>query len=126
MSTTVDTATSHGGNHNAVLAEYGKGRRRVVVQGVAVLALVLIAAAYVNLLDIATLARGVPAILAIMRESFPPDFSNAADWWKPLIDTLAMHSRNGYCRFPVVSARLPRCPKYVTASGGFLLRPYPA
>ena len=94
MSATADTATSHGGNHNAVLAEYGKGRRRVVVQGVAVLALVLIAAAYVNLLDIATLARGLPAILAIMRESFPPDFSNAADWWKPLIDTLAM-SRAG-------------------------------
>ena len=24
------------------------------------------------------------------RESLPPDFGNAADWWKPLLDTLAM------------------------------------
>jgi phosphonate transport system permease protein len=73
-----------------VLAEYGRGRRRVLIEVIAVLAVVLVAAAYVNLLDIATLARGVPAILTIMGESFPPDFSNASGWWKPLIDTLAM------------------------------------
>ncbi len=90
MSTTVGTATSHAGHHDAVLAEYGRGRRRVLIEVIAVLAVVLVAAAYVNLLDIATLARGVPAILAIMGESFPPDFSNASGWWKPLIDTLAM------------------------------------
>jgi phosphonate transport system permease protein len=90
VSTTVDTAASHGVRHDAVVAEYGRGRRRLVIEAAAVLAVVLAAAAYVNLLDIATLARGVPAILAIMRESFPPDFSNALSWWKPLIDTLAM------------------------------------
>ena len=90
MSTTVDTVTSHGVRHDEVLAEYGKGRRRVLIEAAAVLAVVVGAAAYVNLLDIPTLVRGVPAILAIMRESFPPDFSNALSWWKPLIDTLAM------------------------------------
>jgi phosphonate transport system permease protein len=90
VSTTVDTAASHGVRHDAVVAEYARGRRRLVIEAAAVLAVVLAAAAYVNLLDIATLARGVPAILAIMRESFPPDFSNALSWWKPLIDTLAM------------------------------------
>jgi phosphonate transport system permease protein len=93
VSTTAGTATPHGGHgtrHDAVFAEYGRARRRLLIEAGIVAAVVLAAAAYVKLLDFATLARGVPAILAIMRESFPPDFSNAADWWKPLIDTLAM------------------------------------
>ena len=90
MSATVDAATSSGARHGAVLAEYGRTRRRLVIEAAVVLAVVLVAAAYVKLLDFATLARGVPAILAIMRESFPPDFSDALSWWKPLIDTLAM------------------------------------
>ena len=90
MSATAETTTSHGARHDAVLAEYGRTRRRLVIEVGVVLAVVLVAAAYVKLLDFATLARGVPAILAIMRESIPPDFSNALSWWKPLIDTLAM------------------------------------
>ena len=90
MSATVDAATQSGARHGAVLAEYGRTRRRLVIEAAVVLAVVLVAAAYVKLLDFATLARGVPAILAIMRESFPPDFSDALSWWKPLIDTLAM------------------------------------
>ena len=90
MSTTADTATSHRSYQDAVLADYGRARRRVLIEAGVVIAVVIAAAAYVKLLDFATLARGVPAILAIMRESFPPDFSNAAGWWKPLIDTLAM------------------------------------
>jgi phosphonate transport system permease protein len=90
VSATVDAATSAGVRHDAVLAEYGKTRRRLVIEAGATVAVVLVAAAYVKLLDFATLARGVPAILAIMRESFPPDFTDALSWWKPLIDTLAM------------------------------------
>jgi len=90
VSATIDAATSSGARHGAVLAEYGRTRRRLVIEAAVVLAVVLVAAAYVKLLDFATLARGVPAILAIMRESFPPDFSDALSWWKPLIDTLAM------------------------------------
>jgi len=90
VSATAETTTSHGARRDAVLAEYGRTRRRLVIEVGVVLAVVLVAAAYVKLLDFATLARGVPAILAIMRESIPPDFSNALSWWKPLIDTLAM------------------------------------
>lgn len=90
MSAAADATPSQAARHDAVLAEYGKTRRRLVIEAGAVLLVVLIASAYVKLLDFPTLARGVPAIFAIMRESFPPDFSDALSWWKPLIDTLAM------------------------------------
>lgn len=90
MSTMTDVALPDGRDSSALLAAYGQARLRAVVRAGIVLAVVLAAAWYVNLLDFATLANGVPAILTLARESFPPDFSNAMRWWKPLIDTLAM------------------------------------
>jgi phosphonate transport system permease protein len=51
---------------------------------------VLVAFYYVGLLDFSMLAQGLPAIAVLMGESFPPDFTNAASWLRPLLDTLAM------------------------------------
>jgi phosphonate transport system permease protein len=86
----VDAAISRSPDHGAVLADYSRARVRVLVRAGVVLAAVLVSAWYVNLLNVAILANGVPAILTLARESFPPDFSNAPGWWKPLVDTLAM------------------------------------
>lgn len=90
MSTMTDVALPDGRDSSALLAAYGQARLHAVVHAGIVLAVVLASAWYVNLLDFATLANGVPAILTLARESFPPDFSNTMRWWKPLIDTLAM------------------------------------
>jgi len=85
-----DLAVPASRDHSATLSEYRRARSATLAQAGIVLAVVLASAWYVNLLDLATLANGVPAILTLARESFPPDFANAADWWKPLLDTLAM------------------------------------
>lgn len=85
-----EIALGDGRDSGAVLAAYGERRWRAVFRAGIVLAVVLASAWYVNLLDFRTLADGVPAILTLARESFPPDFGNALRWWKPLIDTLAM------------------------------------
>ena len=90
MSTMTDLAVPAGRDHGATLSEYRRARAATLAQAGVVLAAVLASAWYVNLLDLATLANGIPAILTLARESFPPDFGNAADWWKPLLDTLAM------------------------------------
>jgi phosphonate transport system permease protein len=90
MSTLAEAITSGRDDRGAVLVEHGRARRRALVQIAGVLAVVLASAWYVDLLDVVTLANGVPAILTLAAESMPPDFSNAAGWWKPLVDTLAM------------------------------------
>jgi phosphonate transport system permease protein len=90
MSTMTDIAASASRDHDTVLSDHRRARVRALGQAGIVLAVVLASAWYVNLLDLATLANGVPAILTLARESFPPDFSNALGWWKPLLDTLAM------------------------------------
>lgn len=85
-----DAALPDGRDSSALLAAYGQARLRTVARAGSVFVVVLASAWYVNLLDFATLGNGVPAILTLARESFPPDFANAPRWWKPLIDTLAM------------------------------------
>lgn len=72
------------------LDAYGRSRRKLAIQVAVVLAIVAAAAWYVGLLDFGVLADGVPAILTLAGEAVPPDFSNARNWFKPLVDTLAM------------------------------------
>lgn len=73
-----------------VLNEYGRGWKRVVARVMVMLAIILLASWYVRLLDFGTLLDGVPAILTLFGESLPPDFTNGLNWFKPLLDTLAM------------------------------------
>ncbi|WP_416397685.1 phosphonate ABC transporter, permease protein PhnE [Allohahella sp. A8] len=74
----------------AASAAYRRHWQRASLQVAGVLLVILIAAWHVNLLDGELLVDGIPAILTLMAESFPPQFTNAADWVAPLIDTLAM------------------------------------
>lgn len=73
-----------------ILTAHGRRWRRSAAQAGVVFATVIVASWYVNLLDFGTLADGVPAILTLLRESLPPDFSQLKTWLKPLLDTLAM------------------------------------
>lgn len=55
-----------------------------------VLAVVLGCWYYVGLFDAQRLGEGVPSLFSLVGEMFPPDFSQAGNWVKPLLDTLAM------------------------------------
>ncbi|MDX1694952.1 MAG: phosphonate ABC transporter, permease protein PhnE [Ketobacteraceae bacterium] len=72
------------------LHNYRARWRRIVLQTLAVMAVIGTASWYVNLLDIELLLDGIPAILTLMAESLPPDFTNVQTWLRPLLDTLAM------------------------------------
>ncbi|PCD01320.1 phosphonate ABC transporter, permease protein PhnE [Halopseudomonas pelagia] len=76
--------------HEQTLDRYSQGWKRRLLQLLVLLGIILTAAWYVGLLNAGTLAEGVPAIMTLAGESFPPDFGNAADWFLPLVDTLAM------------------------------------
>lgn len=51
---------------------------------------VLLCSYYVGLFDIDRLSEGVPSLISLMGEMVPPDFRQAKDWIKPLLDTVAM------------------------------------
>ncbi len=84
------TAVTEAGANSNYLELYGRAWLRQAAQIVLLFLLVLAAFWYVGLLDFETLSDGIPAILTLASEAMPPDFANARDWVKPLMDTLAM------------------------------------
>lgn len=76
--------------HSFALATYRKRWLRTTQYALALITVVGVASWHVNLLDLQLVFNGIPAILTLLGESFPPDFANAGSWIKPLLDTLAM------------------------------------
>ncbi|UEM24217.1 phosphonate ABC transporter, permease protein PhnE (plasmid) [Skermanella mucosa] len=75
---------------DAILAAQDRRWRSTATAGALVAAIVLASAAYSGLLDLDRLSEGLPALWQLATEMVPPDFSRAADWWLPLLDTFAM------------------------------------
>jgi len=78
------------GRIGAILAATRRQRAKELGMLVLLGLLLLAAGRYTGLLDLSRLREGVPAMLDLGKEMLPPDFSAIRDWWKPLLDTLAM------------------------------------
>lgn len=63
---------------------------RSLSQGLILLSLAVLCLYYTGFLDAGRIMEGIPSILKLVGEGIPPDFSEAAKWIKPLLDTLAM------------------------------------
>ena len=73
-----------------VLAAERKGQRRLFLQVVAVLAIVVLCLWVTGMLTGARLADGLPAIGVLFTEMVPPDFARWRQWVTPMVETLAM------------------------------------
>jgi len=73
-----------------VLAQRRVERLHASLLAALILVLAALAGFYTHLFDLKRLAEGAPAIATLAGDMMPPDFSNAANWVKPLVDTLAM------------------------------------
>ncbi len=62
----------------------------LVSQAIGVSAVVLIAFTMAGFFDVDRLSEGIPDLIDVIGQMFPPDFSNARSWLIPVIDTLAM------------------------------------
>ena len=82
---------AHGSERvDALLAAERTARRRTVLIGTAVLAVLILCFWLTELLNGPRLAEGLPAIGTLFAEMLPPDFSRWQLWLKPMADTLAM------------------------------------
>lgn len=75
---------------DALLATERTARRRTLLIGAAVLAVLILCFWLTELLNGPRLAEGLPAIATLFAEMLPPDFSRWQRWLKPMADTLAM------------------------------------
>ncbi|OMC26507.1 phosphonate ABC transporter, permease protein PhnE [Mycobacterium colombiense] len=77
-------------DYAAIVRLEQRRRIRFILVVVAVAVAVLGCCVYVGLLDARRLGDGVPALLSLIGEMWPPDFSRAGSWVAPLLDTVAM------------------------------------
>ncbi|MEC4717962.1 phosphonate ABC transporter, permease protein PhnE [Noviherbaspirillum sp. CPCC 100848] len=73
-----------------ILSQQRQAWNRTVRNLALALAVVLVCWYYVGLFDTERLGEGVPSLFSLVGEMFPPNFSQAENWVKPLLDTLAM------------------------------------
>lgn len=76
--------------YTLVLNQRRQAWNRLMFHVALVLAVVIACWHYVGLFDSQRLNEGVPSLFSMANDMFPPNFSEAGSWIKPLIDTLAM------------------------------------
>ena len=67
-----------------------RGWRRIGFHVGLVLLVILLCAWLTDMLDVRRMSEGIPAIGTLLTEMFPPDFTEAESWLRPMIDTIAM------------------------------------
>lgn len=73
-----------------VIDQRQRAWNKMMWQAAVLLAVVIGCCYYVQLFDMARLSEGIPSLISLVGEMFPPNFSDATLWIKPLLDTLAM------------------------------------
>jgi phosphonate transport system permease protein len=73
-----------------VSERYRRRWLRTATTAAVVTLIVAASASHSGLFDVRRLAAGVPSTAKLLGEMWPPDFTHAASWLKPLVDTLTM------------------------------------
>ncbi|MGD1859371.1 MAG: phosphonate ABC transporter, permease protein PhnE [Leptolyngbyaceae cyanobacterium] len=73
-----------------LLRQYQRGWRQQLVQALLLGGVIVISFVGVELFDGERLVEGIPAIVQLLGEMLPPDFSRLPQWIGPIVDTLAM------------------------------------
>jgi phosphonate transport system permease protein len=76
--------------YTQTLSEYQRRWNKFALSLLIVLGVICVASYYVRLFDGQRLAEGIPSIYNLLREMLPPNFSEAQNWLRPVVDTLAM------------------------------------
>lgn len=77
-------------DYEQTIATLKKGYKTKALQSGVVLILIFLGFFYTGLLDAQRLNEGIPSIISLMKEGFPPDFSEITEWIGPVFDSLAM------------------------------------
>lgn len=87
----LENPASDEGDHYQTITRGARAEwRRRATEMVAVLAIVLVCAGYVELLNAERMAAGIADFFDLLASMWPPDFTGVLDWLGPLADSLAM------------------------------------
>ncbi|MDO8304998.1 phosphonate ABC transporter, permease protein PhnE [Herminiimonas sp.] len=75
---------------NVVLAQHRQGWNRSFIFVAVTFAIIIFCWYYVDLFNAERLGEGIPSLISLVGEMFPPNFTQLRSWISPLADTLAM------------------------------------
>ncbi|MEO0406053.1 MAG: phosphonate ABC transporter, permease protein PhnE [Cyanobacteria bacterium P01_A01_bin.135] len=75
---------------SGLLRQYQRGWRQQLVRTLLLAVAIAVSFVVVELFDGERLVEGIPAIVQLLGEMLPPDFSRFPQWIEPIVDTLAM------------------------------------
>lgn len=75
---------------NRILQQYRRSWIQQTGRILLLLGLIIVSFVVVELLNMERMAAGIPAIVSLLGEMLPPDFSRFPQWIAPIFDTLAM------------------------------------
>ncbi|MEM1280284.1 MAG: phosphonate ABC transporter, permease protein PhnE [Cyanobacteria bacterium P01_H01_bin.152] len=75
---------------SCLLRQYQRGWQQQLVRILLLAGTIIISFVVVDLFDGERLVEGIPAIVQLLGEMLPPDFSRFFQWIGPIVDTLAM------------------------------------
>ncbi|MEM6839923.1 MAG: phosphonate ABC transporter, permease protein PhnE [Cyanobacteria bacterium P01_C01_bin.120] len=104
MNTTPDPIAQE--SIDRLLRQYQRGWRQQLVRTLLLGGVIVISFVGVELFDGERLVEGIPAIVQLLGEMLPPDFSRFPQWIRPIVDTLAMSVAGTAI---AVSLSLPLC-----------------
>ena len=76
--------------HDTIIDEAHRGRTKSLLIGAVILTIITCSAWAVGFLDGRRLIGGFSDAISLLREMWPPDFTNINSWWLPLIDSMTM------------------------------------
>lgn len=84
------TVSIEGESQESLLRQYQRGWTQQLLRFLLLGVIVFISFILVELLNVERMAEGIPAIVKLLSEMLPPDFSRSPQWLLPIVDTLAM------------------------------------
>ncbi len=84
------TVSIEGESQESLLRQYQRGWTQQLLRFLLLGVIVFISFILVELLNVERMAEGIPAIVKLLSEMLPPDFSRFPQWLLPIVDTLAM------------------------------------
>ncbi|MEM9220457.1 MAG: phosphonate ABC transporter, permease protein PhnE [Cyanobacteria bacterium P01_F01_bin.150] len=82
--------TNESSSFDGILRQYQRRWSRQVWRSLVIIAIVTICFFIVELFNVERMTAGVPAMVSLIGEMLPPDFSRFPEWIEPISDTLAM------------------------------------
>ena len=76
--------------YNQIIEKYSNKKKSIFLTFLFITFIISASLFYNDIFSYSLLMNGIPALIIILGEMFPPDFTNINTWYKPCLDSITM------------------------------------